>query len=350
VGSRLPGGAPWSSEVVSGSQAEGQTGNAPTASWHIRIPEQTACARYVLPHLVSWYLPTKRSSSFSTVQNALADPEGGNQEEGDTSSGSDTDSSFSGSRGTDGNDFVSRLFQTVTDQIRVLYHLGILLRRPNVGRRYLKSGAAAGSGSGYPLGVMLPEDISHVRENIRQWQNIQSHSSGSLKEEKEVSWEDIKRRNEESSDTEGLDIALIERLASANARRRGQLLYWREHPDQLASASQIPEGIPPKTRAAEAADPGKRLLDAKSVRSTSTSLFSKDSVAVSDILGAHSPAGLGSPSLAPRTTYAETVLGGSHSARVPDVPEASAELATFECPYCHLELDSAAMRDRMTWK
>jgi hypothetical protein len=261
---------------------------------------------------------------------------------------SDSDSSFSGSCGSNDDSFILRPFQTVFDQIQLLYHLGILLRRPNAGRRYLKSGTTPSFGSSNHSIVVLPEDISHVRENIRRWQDDQSRSAVLLEEEKEVSWEDIVRRNEESPETEGLDMALIERLALANARRRGQLLYWRDHPDQVISTYQVPINTT-KTRVTEAAAPGKRLLDGKSVKSTSTSLFSKNSMEMSDILG---PANskTGSPSLAPRTTYCETIIGGSHSTRVPDAPEESTQSVTFECPYCHLELDSVAMRDRMTWK
>ena len=277
----------------------------------------------------------------------MDNPQSYDQQEGDATD-SDSDSSFSGSCGSNDDSFVFRLFQTAFDQIQLLYHLGILLRRPNAGRRYLKSGTAPSFGSSNHSIVVLPEDISHVRENIRRWQDAQSRFEVPLEEEKEVSWEDIIQRNEESPDTEGVDMAVIERLALANARRRGQLLYWREHPDQVVSTYQIPISTT-KPRITEAVAPGKRLLDAKSVKSTSTSLFSKDSMAMSDILG---PANSKpeSPSLAPRTTYCETIMGGSHSTRVPDAPEESTQSVTFECPYCHLELDSVAMRDRMTWK
>ncbi|KAK3375686.1 hypothetical protein B0T24DRAFT_205331 [Lasiosphaeria ovina] len=125
----------------------------------------------------------------------------------------------------------------------------------------------------------------------------------------------------------------MQRLSLANALRREQLIYWRDHPDQ--------EGLT-----------GPAVMDSRSVKSGTASLFSKNTVAKSDILGVASS--LQGPQVAvanqPHTIYADTVIGGSHSSRVPDVPGASLQSETFECPYCRLNLNSAVMQDRMAWK
>ncbi|KAK4157795.1 hypothetical protein C8A00DRAFT_29180 [Chaetomidium leptoderma] len=123
------------------------------------------------------------NKQLALVQNILDNPEDHDQQGGDAIS-DDSDSSSSNSSGGDGDRLVSRLLQTVFDQIQLLYHLGILLRRSNAGRRYLKSGVGPGSGSSNHPIVVLPEDISHVRETIRKWQSDQSYSTA-LPEEDE---------------------------------------------------------------------------------------------------------------------------------------------------------------------
>ncbi|KAK3381821.1 hypothetical protein B0H63DRAFT_214264 [Podospora didyma] len=233
----------------------------------------------------------------------------------------------------------SRALLDIFNQIQLLYHLGILLRRPGVSRRYLKSGSKTGHQS-HDLPATSPEDLSHIRERIRRWNNSQTTTGVLPEEEKEVSWEEILRRTQQTSETvpEGPVSFLIERLALANARRREQFLYWQAHPDQGFTAP------PSATIPANA--------DTKSVKSGASSLFSRNTVVKSDILGAETSYNMlsGSASEPPRTMYSETVVGGSYSSRVPDVPQASQLSETFECPYCRLELSSAAMRNRMVWR
>ncbi|KAK0733075.1 hypothetical protein B0T26DRAFT_4524 [Lasiosphaeria miniovina] len=171
----------------------------------------------------------------------------------------------------------SRALIDIFGQIQALYSLGILLRRPGVSRRYLKSGKQAFHGGPSPSS---PEDLSHVRECIRRWRSDQSGIGVPPEEERVASWEEIIRRNERAADldSEEPDARLMQRLSLANALRREQLIYWRDHPDQVifteptAPAQPFPASQGP-------------IVDGESVKSGTVSLFSKNTVAKSDILG-----------------------------------------------------------------
>ncbi|KAH6842350.1 hypothetical protein B0I37DRAFT_196029 [Chaetomium sp. MPI-CAGE-AT-0009] len=255
----------------------------------------------------------------------------------------DSESSDDGSSEGDENP-LRNFLRGIFDQVQLLFHLGSLLRLPDLSRQYLKSKGKTQSSVG-----LLPEDVSHVRETMKRWRHNEAQSVAGTDDENLVIWPDTPRRNNEDSESEALDAELIERLAFANGKRRGQLMYWREHPDKTPSIRR--GGAIGHAKLPQTPRPERRLDDGNSA---SISVFSNDRVAESDIFGPTRPLGLlleaATPSRTARTTYSETVVGGSHSSRVPDVPDESKHAETFTCPYCGLELESAAMADRMIWK
>ncbi|KAK3985658.1 hypothetical protein QBC44DRAFT_384663 [Cladorrhinum sp. PSN332] len=249
---------------------------------------------------------------------------------------SDTDSDTESDDGLGGGELLWRIMRSIFEQIQLLYHFGILIRRQAFSRRYLKSTGSSNQNKDLVLPIP-PEDVSHVQETIRQWRGRQLQHRRP-EEEKAVSWEDLLQLNEGVSqhrNQEDVDSHLIKRLAQANARRREQFAYWQEHPDEPVNNS---------------GEHG-RIRDSRSVKSSGTSIvFSKDTVARSDIFGPSIPLQSDAEERGPHTTYAPTVFGGTGSASVPKIPKEAEASATFECPYCHLELSSNDMKNRMTWK
>lgn len=198
---------------------------------------------------------------------------------------------------------------------------------------YLRSGSKT---ENTPLAAP-PEELSHVREAIRKWKAAPDIQQGCHPDEEQgVTWDEILRRqpSDNLGGADGSPAILAERIARANARRREQFIYWANHPDQSA---------PEK---ADTALCIKQTEATKSVKSAETSLFSKNTVARSDIVGVVMPT---IDSSGARTVYAETVVDSAYISRVPDAP-VNPDSTMFECPYCHIELNSASMQDRMTWK
>ncbi|KAK0622606.1 hypothetical protein B0T14DRAFT_150612 [Immersiella caudata] len=236
---------------------------------------------------------------------------------------------------------LSRHVKNIFDQVQLLYNLGILLRRPGLRRKYLKSHVGNSNSRFEPT----PEDRSHVTETIRKWRAVGTGGADAGKaicpeEEKPVTWDELERRAKGVAEMHE-PVGLIERLARANTRRREQMMYWFEHPDQNISDLTPVVGH------------GALVKDAKSVRSTPTTIFSKDTIAASDLLGgAQHPAGSQAKGFdSNRTRYAGTVAGRGSRSRVPDVPREAKLQDTFECPYCFLQLESSLMKaDREAWQ
>lgn len=138
------------------------------------------------------------------------------------------------------------------------------------------------------------------------------------------------------------EAILCLRLSAANARRRDQLKYWGGHPFrenqepvELESAGTFSRGD------GQSLGPASEKPSYKSnptIRTFST-------VARSAIFENEGVAG------ASRTTYADSTIGDAKSVkRLPAVPHISKTAASFDCPFCHMSLDSATMQDRHSWK
>lgn len=216
----------------------------------------------------------------------------------------------------------SKIFGTIAEDIDLLYEVLLLITRPNFNRHYLHSQKPAEEESGATMYAEF--DIRHVEDKIRSWERI------------------------DSSKTEQKSAAAIEevqtlalRLAKANTRRREQLKHWSKHPDQHPTDRAEPERKAHSQFFIDDKEPrDKRVVSSKSVMSTDT--FT--TTAVSDIFQAETVAG------PPRTVYTDSTVASKQSNRVPKVPSISLYKEHFECPYCHLDLDSARMQNRIEWK
>lgn len=149
------------------------------------------------------------------------------------------------------------------------------------------------------------------------------------------------------------------RLAKANVRRREQLLYWIHHPDQpdvvSTRVSYIGSQAEPtltkrsnngKTTSPDTIKSNVQLEGAQMRSQVSQSFTSKQSfstVVKSDIHETDAGTRL-------RTIYTESRIGDKMINRVPSVPNSSNTAHSFDCPYCHLVLDSKTMEERKNWK
>ena len=296
-------------------------------------------------------------------EDVYAESEGSAASDGDWSSTSSEEEHDYSAKSTK----LSKLLSYVYDQIDLLHHLSMLLRQPALTGRYLKSTARDDKPSAF-----APFDYSHVVEKLRHWQRIaesdakdetlsqQSATSCVEPDEKPaVSENDVRARMDLESNQ--VSYGLIKRLARANTRRREQLNYWANHrPDsggsptgktaekEVVSKSQAHLAAAEQeiTEAGGNAPKAKSLgkQEAKSVLSTPTTQ-SFSTAAISGIDGERAPGAR------PRTIYEETVVAtGRRSTRVPDVPIRDPGHAQFECPFCHMSLNSALMKDRQSWK
>jgi len=277
---------------------------------------------------------------------------------------------------------ISALMSQVYTQVDLLYHLALLLRRPAIVGRYIKSAT-----KGAEKSCFAPHDYNHVQQKFRCWRSVaepsleetepaqctdfsQQPSETSLaapnsqetpQVEEARSESDLESRRRMESEEKSYD--LICRLARANTRRREQLNYWAAYPVRSAIDS---EGSPvekkPSAKRLPAHDSAQRSPsragedamtkaqslkkhDAKSLISTPTTLVSHSTAAVSRIDGARTQAG------PPPTIYAETVVGtGLRSTRVPDPPDPGLGNSQFECPFCHMNLETVLIKDRASWK
>lgn len=258
---------------------------------------------------------------------------------------------------------VTFLVQRVVEQIRSLYDLSALLRRPTVSNKYIRSAEEAGK---LPLGeaaslqqAFAAADYDHVLEKVRQWRGLTKCDKGvATAGEGAVTEAMTVDKGEGCEDI----LWLCQRLSEANSRRREQLAYWIRHPydpeadrttedplrDVAAKAPSRggPQGDghnesqllmsyakPPDTVIRPAAAPSLSIM--------SRQTFS--TVAVSDVYDTKT-------NTRARTVYAPTAAGGFRSASVPAPPKVAEDNPSFTCPYCGTVLKSDDMRDRQTWK
>ncbi|KAI4237660.1 MAG: hypothetical protein LQ349_001689 [Xanthoria aureola] len=146
---------------------------------------------------------------------------------------------------------------------------------------------------------------------------------------------------------------LVLRLGLANTRRRQQLQYWEKHhaipsQDFLSSSwarnseiiAQEVGALKSTTWASESGQ-----VPAPSLRTPSrASHDSFTAIARSDLQDDTSlPEGRD-------TGYAPSLPEENRSFRIPDIPNIPADQASFECSYCHAQLDAVTMTQRGVWK
>ncbi|RYP54418.1 hypothetical protein DL768_000789 [Monosporascus sp. mg162] len=206
---------------------------------------------------------------------------------------------------------ISAIFNHVSEQIGLLYNMSMLLKRPGVSGKYLRSTKTHKQES--KLAHFSEFDYEYIREKFHQWGRLEVISDDTEEEsdtkkacdveaETSTTIEDIQKRKEvEASASNTIEI-MCRRLGKANTRRREQLRYWCDHPDQADTirALNLTAEIAPETEHI--------------------------------------------------TIYAETTVGNHQSNRVPNVPKETFSDTTFKCPYCQQELQSSTMMDRLNWK
>ncbi|KAF7505310.1 hypothetical protein GJ744_001013 [Endocarpon pusillum] len=278
---------------------------------------------------------------------------------------------------------ISVLVSHIFEQVRSLYHLSMLLHRPTITDRYIRSKPKGERNSNQMS--MSKYDYFHVREKVRQWLGQSKSSFGGCNErESATTLIDIQYREIEDNNLLSESEIIYHRLSRANTRRREQLTYWLRNPDKPCvvvpdEPRQISEPMPMK-RVATAGESKSQMTTIKQPKAATTGLdkpvqstTSKQSfsiVARSAIDDTKTRSGQ------PRTVYAQSTVGPRRSIRVPDLPVSAKlkpasscpfchnELTStydcpfchvnhcpkFECPYCHLSLQTEIMEVRQVWK
>ncbi|KAL8657717.1 MAG: hypothetical protein Q9226_001640 [Calogaya cf. arnoldii] len=146
---------------------------------------------------------------------------------------------------------------------------------------------------------------------------------------------------------------LVRRLGLANTRRRQQLKYWEEHhaiPGQdLSSAlyskqSGLGSGENGVSKSTTKASHDGQIPSSSVSTPSKASHQSLTTVAQSLLQDDASLSGQRN------TVYAPSQPERSSNLRVPNVPNVPADQASFECPYCHAQLNTSDMKQRVLWK
>ncbi|KAK9771983.1 putative C2H2-type domain-containing protein [Seiridium cardinale] len=225
--------------------------------------------------------------------------------------------------------------RNIFDCIELLFQLSNLLRQQRFQDRYLHSSVHPNQ----PYGTI--QDNEHVRLKVQMWRNDQKKEGRIPIIERysvDLPWESgmevpvspevMSQRKVSEARQESIDSDLFSRIAVANTRRREQFLYWETHPysgDARARAR-------------------KNGTDGRSEKSQTIRTFS--SIAKSAIyMDAMEPD-------TRATTYAPSMINdvAQSTIRVPEFALISAGRDTFECPFCHMILDSEPMQYRQNWK
>ena len=207
------------------------------------------------------------------------------------------------------------IISSIFEQIRSLYKISALLRRPTLPNKYIRSVSKDEAISFY-----APWDQAHVEAKFRN-----------------------------------MDPTLARRLAMANTRRRQQLKYWEKHhqeeTDELyvepkAQQAAFSGGMAKSkshVRAEAMREAGKLPTKSLEVRSKITKQ-SFSTVAQSAINDNQTFSGC------PQTVYEPSLQEKGSCLRVPDPPKFEFGKTLFECPYCHASLEVGLMQNRHLWK
>ncbi|KAI1488984.1 hypothetical protein F5X96DRAFT_42443 [Biscogniauxia mediterranea] len=276
-----------------------------------------------------------------------------NQSDRDSVNSSDSSSDYSSDSSSEGETdaryrtpSIKTLMSHIFEEIKLLYHIGSLLRRPELVGRYLKSSKGA------PSTITELRDLQHVEEKVRQWRKeVSTGKYYTPKVEKSITEEHIQARSTEI-DPESTIFVLSRRLAKANSQRREQFKYWEKHPYQEFSNDNLEhkKPIPPESQAFWRGD----QLPMQDTASSAKVSEKKGTQSEKSIPTAHSFSVIHKSDIeeespiVPRTIYAESHIAGRSSTKVPPVPNSPGVL--FECPYCHMKLIRSVMEDRNNWK
>ncbi|RYP17412.1 hypothetical protein DL765_004542 [Monosporascus sp. GIB2] len=285
--------------------------------------------------------------------------------ENDSTSSASTDTDFSSD---DVGEYRSRrvpkiclLVQQIFEQVRSLYDLSSLLRRPNTADKYIRSTpskpdtAALGDSDTLPLSVgFSSSDESHVLEKVLQWRSMTKSGRSFEFEDENVAAIGKGLTNDQ---IEGI-LWFCQRLARANTRRREQLQYWIDHPcdskQDATNAAQLETLNLAQIRAQQVEEKQESRSQASTLkppnlnisREGPKSALSKQSFSTAAVSDSHDTR----TDVRPRTVYAPTAIGKGRSNCVPDPPKTENGKITFPCPYCGTMLESSEMQNRQSWK
>ncbi|SPO04609.1 uncharacterized protein DNG_07294 [Cephalotrichum gorgonifer] len=301
-------------------------------------------------------------SDYDSISSVSADSDSGSDPEFDSDSDSDSNGTSTMSPEDGGPPSRGRmpkmrlLVQQIADQIRSLYELSSLLRRPRISDKYIRSvGSKSKAGAADPDTLLLsayfsvPDEV-HVVEKILQWR-------GSTKTARGVEF----GHEEAATGAQCLANDCIEgnpwfalRLARANTRRREQLQYWSDHPydpkqdiarSSLFATPTLAQVIAKKNIESQSQASTLKPTDHKLSRLGPKSVISKQSFSTATISDIHET----NTNTRPRTVYTPTAIGHGRPNPVPDPPKAVDGSETFPCPYCGMILESKTMKDRQSW-
>ncbi|KAL8882777.1 MAG: hypothetical protein Q9215_004309 [Flavoplaca cf. flavocitrina] len=200
---------------------------------------------------------------------------------------------------------VQGLILAICEYTACLYKLSRSLRRVTVHEKYIRSVS-----KDIDLSPFAPYDQDHIRNKFP----TASHT-------------------------------LIRRLGRANTRRRQQLKYWEEHPQtQGQEFSSVPYAERSKNIPQEASL-AKLSTTAPSISMPSKISYQSFTTVAQSVLR-DDTSHLGQRN----TVYAPTRFGKNANLRIPNIPIVPADQLSFECPYCHVQLDKMDMNQRTLWK
>jgi hypothetical protein len=209
-----------------------------------------------------------------------------------------------------------KIVNLIFEDIRSLYRISVLLRRPRNYSRYLRPRNPTATSY---KGLEASADYAQVTEKIRQSRKFAMQSRFGVDEE---------RKGKEFG--EMADIAFFcQRLTWANLFRRKQFNHWINCPD-------VPESQ--ERASGTVSDPNE--VEGQTPSAIHASLSTDIKSALGDDTNVRQ--------LQP--VYTRPVAGRSNATRVPDVPKCSTTDPNFECPFCHIILDSGTMQRREIWK
>ncbi|TGJ82701.1 hypothetical protein E0Z10_g6057 [Xylaria hypoxylon] len=246
-----------------------------------------------------------------------------------------------------------RLFvQQIADQIRSLYEISSLLRRPTVTNKFIRSvniGLEADTLQGLDnihinsaFGIF---DNSHIIEKVLQWRGL-----GKGLRSVNFFYEDVAPVRGTLNYPGIQDIQwFCQRLAKANTRRREQLQYWKTHPYDpnqiITSANLVGDSVITQKEDSQSQGSTLKLPNPHVLHEGPKSASSKQSISTVALSDVHDTG----TNVRPRTIYTPTAIGRDRAISIPGPPRTKDGEITFQCPYCGMKLGFKDMT-RQLWK
>jgi hypothetical protein len=242
-----------------------------------------------------------------------------------SSSSDESDTAQEGLR-TAGETKLCKTVNLILEDIRSLYRISVLLRRPQLSSRYLR---LSNSTIASREALEASADYAHVSDCLRRWRKSAMRPKF-IRYTKSVVTEEAFHLRRQNEYQEIADIAFFcQRLTWANILRRKQLDHWINCPDVPESQEKALDAV---------SKPNQLERQTPSAIHTSLSTVTKSASGNDNYVGQSPP------------VYTQSMEGHLHATRVPDVPKCSKTDPSFECPICHLILDSKKMQSKKTWK